>query len=553
MLLSQRLLNSGLFLKMSLSFLSPARTVLLASDEALYVYTTGTAGVNLADTVPWTEEGFVSRVAGLLTEKGEGKPALVLNDMVEQHYRKERVQRRGISVLDRASYVQRKLAAAFPNHPVKAGFPMKEKGGAQGKDNSVDIYLFAAVPVSEGFSRVVSAIRESLVPATGFFLLPIESSDMVKTLSAKLLRSEQKKNKWTVFIGQHRNGGLRQIVTKNGELALTRMTPISSSDSDPSVWSAELRQEYRATMSYLARFGYVPEDGLNVIVIANHHVHDTLQQVMDAPSNLTVLTVNDAARMLGLSINRQEDQRYADILHVAWAARKSTFILPMRAPQLEAVARPRRLAVAAGVLLVLSAVIMGYLCIDHFGKSALQRSAMEDLTRKKAGLDEVYEQERDRKEQLGFDVTLVQSSLSVAAELDRYKIDCLGIFHDIGRALGKNLRLESVTIERRREPFKKATSNSRSRRDREPELKPLYEARLRMLFPSTTDIDAGNKEVSDFRDRLEQVMPDREIKVVKFLKDYEYTEQIVVNAGAVDDQNLSQDFVSEIVIRGQFE
>ncbi len=542
---------------MSLSLLTPARTVLLVTDEALYVYATGGEGARLLDAVPWGEEDFVSRVSNLLASAADGKPALILNDLVEQHYRKERVQRRGVSILDKASYVQRKLVAAFPNYPVKAGYPMKEKGVAQGKDGGADIYLFAAVPASTGFSRIIAALKDSLVSVTGFFLLPVESSDMVKTLASKVSRAAEKKNKWTVFIGQHRSGGLRQIVTKNGELALTRMTPISSNDHDAGAWAAELHQEFRATMSYLSRFGFAPEDGLNVIVIASPHVHETLQGMIDITCNLTILSMGEATRILGLSIAGHDDERCADLLHVAWTARKSSFILPMHASELEVISRPRKIAFAASVLMLISACFLGYQTLGHFSAAAMKSGEIEKLSQRKAELDIAYEETLEAQKRLGFDIQLVQSSLNVAKELARYDIDVQEIYRNLGKALGKNLRFEDVSINRVRVPFRETESQSSSRGGRNQaqnqKLEPLYEVRLRMLFPGATDIDAGNQEVRDLRDRIAASMPEHDVEVVKFLKDYEYTEQVVVNAGAVEERDVSQDFVSEIVIRGRFE
>ena len=43
---------------MSLSFLSPARTVLLVSDEYLSVFSVSSSGVRLVDALPWEAENF---------------------------------------------------------------------------------------------------------------------------------------------------------------------------------------------------------------------------------------------------------------------------------------------------------------------------------------------------------------------------------------------------------------------------------------------------------------------------------------------------------------
>ncbi|MCD8520195.1 MAG: hypothetical protein LRY36_01405 [Alphaproteobacteria bacterium] len=71
-----------------------------------------------------------------------------------------------------------------------------------------------------------------------------------------------------------------------------------------------------------------------------------------------------------------------------------------------------------------------------------------------------------------------------------------------------------------------------------------------MTFPSTTDIDRGNKEVADLRDRLEILLPGHAVTVEKFLKDYEFVDELVVETGQAKKNDLSQDFVASIKIEG---
>jgi hypothetical protein len=72
-----------------------------------------------------------------------------------------------------------------------------------------------------------------------------------------------------------------------------------------------------------------------------------------------------------------------------------------------------------------------------------------------------------------------------------------------------------------------------------------------MTYPPDSEIDKGNQEVADLRARIQAAMPNAEVKVAKSLKDYEYTEGLVVKAGDLEKENLQQDFLAEIVILGQ--
>ena len=91
-------------------------------------------------------------------------------------------------------------------------------------------------------------------------------------------KESKEKASWTIFMGQQSSGSLRQIVTRNGELALTRMTPIVDTDIEPALWAREVTEELDSTMSYLARFGYKKEDGLDIIIVSNGSTHQALQQ-----------------------------------------------------------------------------------------------------------------------------------------------------------------------------------------------------------------------------------------------------------------------------------
>ena len=420
---------------MSVSFLASPRTVLMISDEFLSIYTTGAKGVKLIETVPWAAENFESHVTGIIVKDCGRKPVLILNDMVEQHYRKERVVKVGVNMMDKSSMLKRKLNVAFPSYPVRAAYLLKEKALKSEKQGAADIYIFAAVANSDQLNKTISAARASLASVAGFCLLPVESSDMVRALSTKLARKGKNKPVWSVFIGQHRNGSLRQVVTKNGDLALTRMSPITDRDDQPDVWAGEVYQELKATMSYLSRFGYDQSDGLDVIVIANPGAGEVLGGMIEEDCTLHIMTAGEAANALGLAAGRQENGRYADTLHVAWTARKSKFILPMRAVQIEEVSKPRQAAMVASLALMAGVCVFGYQAFNAGATLAQISSDYEAESRTKSQLDVQYEKEVQRLNQLGFDVQLVQSSITVNKQFESERIKLLHLIESTGKAL----------------------------------------------------------------------------------------------------------------------
>ncbi|MCB1720226.1 MAG: hypothetical protein KDI11_00550 [Alphaproteobacteria bacterium] len=531
---------------MSLSFLSPNRTVLLVSDEFLSVYTVSGSGVKLIDTIPWEAENFEKNVASIIAKDCGKKPVLILNDMVEQHYRKERVVRVGVGMVDKSSMVKRKLNVAFPHYPIRAAFPLKEKVAKTDSQPAADIYIFAAVAGNDQITKTIESTKKSMASVAAFCLLPIESSDMVKALSGKIgAKKGRKKNVWSIFIGQHQNGSLRQVLTKNGELALTRMSPIAEKDDDPQMWASELYQEFKSTISYLSRFGYDPADGLDVFVIANPAPAEALRSIFDEDYDLHILGVDEAARALGVNIGRQADMRYADVLHVAWAGRKGRFILPMKATQVDEVSKPRQVAMLVGMVLLCGSAFLGYQVVSSVGSLASLVSEIEDSKRSKSQLDAQYQREVQRLDEVGFDARLVQGALAVHKEFEDERIPILTVFQKVGKALGKDLRIDSIEIKKTKSTI---AQNVWGAVKNEPQ--PQFEARMKMTYPSTANVDKGNKEVADLSGRIESLLPGYKVEVTKFLKDYEYTEGLIVEAGDLEKQNIQQDFVAEILIRG---
>lgn len=533
-----------------MSFLSSSRTVLILSDEALYIYAISRA-VRVVDVVPWDDSDFVDKVAKILVKDCGGKSVVILNDMVEQHYRKERVP--PVGIMDQANVIKRKLNVAFPSYPVRAALALKEKaptqGGGKGKGK---VYIFSAVPASEGFEKTMAAVRKSLCSISGFGLLPIESAGLVRKMSEKLTPKGKKPPVWSLLMGQHQHGGLRQIVTKNGELALTRMTPVIDTDDDPHEWSQQFYQEFKATMSYLSRFGFNPEQGLDVMAITNPQASDLLADMINVDCNFHALTVREAAKLAGVNVGGQKSQRYADALHVAWIGKKPRLSLPMRAQQIETVSRPRQIAALATILLLGFAGYQGYQALTAFQGMQEAQSELDEVRSKQKRLSRQYDEEVARKEALGFDVKLVQAAVDVHGDYEAKALPVLNVADALGRALGRDLRIDKVEISRvgEKNSSQKGFSLYGKGAQGEKKGKASYEVTFQMTFPGTTDIDRGNKEVSDLKDRLELLLPDHKVEVLKYLKDYEYVDELVVESGDKKDDKVVQDFIASIKIEG---
>lgn len=100
------------------------------------------------------------------------------------------------------------------------------------------------------------------------------------------------------MISHHETGGLRQIFTKDGTLALTRLTPLADNSPENPNWVEELYHEFTGTMGYISRFGFSTADGLDIVIICNENNKKELQGRDFKGANLHLYTVDEAAKSL---------------------------------------------------------------------------------------------------------------------------------------------------------------------------------------------------------------------------------------------------------------
>jgi hypothetical protein len=539
-----------------MAIFSPSRCVLLLSDEGLNIFDVS-GRVHLLDSIPWETQDFEEAASDIIKKKCRGKSILIVNDMVEQHYRKERVPK--VSPFDRSNILKRRVSAAFPSYPIRAAIKLKEKAPAREGQPNGEIYLFAAVPLSENIRKTLDAVQKSYASIAGFSLLPVESSSMIHALSKKLAKRGDSAAMWTVFVGQHQSGGLRQIVTKNGELALTRMTPIIDTDIDQDVWTSEVASELKGTMSYLSRFGFDPADGLDVVIIANNSVADRMVAKVDFECNLSVLTSVEAANLLGIKIGRQEEQRYADPIHIAWAGRKSALTMPLQAAQLDKISGPARVATAASLLLLLGCAWFGYQAFVSAGEWTSNSSRISDITVRVDSLRTQHTAEVEKKKAAGVDFMLIESSTKVFDRLEKQSMKPLSVFETIGHSLGADLHITSmevkpvggaasVSLEGQMAPGSSIVDTSG-----QPAAQAEYEVVISIILPAALDPKKGVELISGLESRLRANLPQHSVSILKQVADLSYTGNFVGEATSkIQEQQgkEKQDYEAQIVIRG---
>ncbi|MEM6781494.1 MAG: hypothetical protein AAF569_06485 [Pseudomonadota bacterium] len=500
-------------------------------------------------SVEWDEPLFDDMVNGILVDDCGKKPVVILNDMVEQHYRKERLPK--VSVMDKNTVLNRRLQIAFPSYPIRAALESKQKtissaDKVAGADNKGGLYLFAAIPSSDPFLKTMAAVRRAHVSISGFGLLPIESAAMVSTLAKKLGGEEKGKMHWTVFIGQHQNGGLRQVITRNGELALTRMTAITDKDGDSGLWARDVVGELKSTMSYLSRFGYGGNDVLDVIIVSEADAAKHLKAMIEIPCRLHLVLVQEAAQSLGIKIDNQDNPRYAEALHAAWSAGKAKLVLPMKATQIESIEKPQQIAMVAMLALLAGFGFMGYQIFTSTQSVISTANQIADKQQISQRVEREYQQEIERKEALGLNVQLIQNSLAVYEELQGAAMRPLPAIISMANAMGPTLKLDAFKMVEQRE----ALTNFRQNRSAEPEVK-KFDGFLQLSFDPATDPEIAVAEVNKLKQRLEMAFPDNRVEITKQAFNAEVSTTFMGETERITEETAEQsDLTAELAVRG---
>ena len=546
-----------------MSVLSSSKTVLVLKDEGLQIFSAARAATKFVDLIPWETEDFEISVSHIISKKCKRKPVVILNDMVEQHYRKEKMPK--VGALDKGAVLKRRLSLAFPNYNIRAALKLKEKKG-----NAVGAsYLFAAIPSGDQVKKTIQAVDMSGASIQGLYLLPVESSEMVRALSAKLSKKRAHKAEWVTFVGQHQGGGLRQIVIRNGELALTRMTPIIDTDVEPDLWAKEVSVELLSTMSYLARLGFKETDGLDVIIIANDSAQTVLEQSVDVGADLEIMTASEAASFLGINLGQQKNLRYADALHAAYVAKKPKLKLPMQSSAIDGVTKPRQIAALLIAGLLVGCAYFGYDVFGKFNKQIETSDRLEIVQQQVESVRSDYRRVLSERKALGYDLLLVNNTVEVYEEVQQSKYDVGFVLEQVGLALGADLKLNKMEFSSYEIKDDKQPANAFSYQPpsvvadtskEDTRKNSVLNLVISFSFSSTIDVTEGVNRMNALRDRLRERLEFYDVSIIKQVADLSYTGNFVAESpvessdedNAADAAQGSEEvYTAEIQIRGR--
>ena len=247
----------------------------------------------------------------------------VIFDTLDQARQEEEIPK--VSVLDRRKVMARHINMAFPGVNMRGARLIGE-----GEKKRTLRYEFASVPLDGRIPGWVEFVEALPNDTRGFFTIASENVDMVATLLPDDLPPVEEGNHWRHLIGVNVTGGFRQIIEKNGELCLTRLTAAPPPETPPEEFADMIYRDFQATVTYIKRLGYAAGDTLDLVVLTAAENREAMSGLeWGVARSATILSPHEAAEKLGLGSIGREDQPYCDVLHAAWFGSKRTPALPL--------------------------------------------------------------------------------------------------------------------------------------------------------------------------------------------------------------------------------
>lgn len=423
------------------------KRVLLVGSEGVALFGPTARGVERETALSWEVPNFDQQLTEALTEQNRSDPVLILFDGADQTYRKEENVPQ-LFIFDRIRYIKRKLEQAFPTYPVRASIlvePAKTKDKSTPKEPP--FYLFVALPETDRLDRVSGDILEAGVPVSGFGLLPAESVGLVSTLSNSLFKKGAKRSRWAVLIAQHETGGLRQVVVKDGNLALTRITPTSEAGIQGPAWVDEVLREFKATLTYIARFGYNADEGLDVVIICGNIEKQFFNQKSLPVTNFECLTITEALTAIGSRGVSLGEHNLGDALHAAWAARKRALAAPVVVPSIHRIMMPRLGARIGVVILALALLGSSIFVFNEYKNYTAIRDETIRQQGEKALKESLYAEESKVFDALPVKPQVVRGALTVKGLVESSGVNITPTLNVLRRNLDSDIRLSQLKFE----------------------------------------------------------------------------------------------------------
>lgn len=377
-----------------------------------------------------------------LAEDPKGRVSLLI-DTLDQSFKQEEIPK--VNILDRRKVLARHITMAFPGANLRGARLVNQTS------KKTLSYEFVSVPLDGRIPGWLDFLESLPNEKGGIHSIAAENVDVIGELAPKdTPELEEGQNHWRHLIGVNVTGGLRQIIEKNGRLALTRLTQAPPPDTEPQEFADMIIRDFKATITYIRRLGYQVGDPLDVVVLTSPESKAILQELdWEGARSVTVYTPYEAGLQLELGSIGREDQAYSDVLHAAWFASKRKAVLPMtRAAalgdtrddirELAFAASPYAAGIAAAAVISWTAWT-AYEFIDYSGRNEMLQSRLSQL---QTELSEV----QAKVAALPYEVSRVRNVIDVAETLERGKIDFMPHLSNLGTALESDAVVLSLEV-----------------------------------------------------------------------------------------------------------
>ena len=354
----------------------------------------------------------------------------ILVDTLDQTYQQDDLPKVGF--LDRRKIVNRHMALEFAGQNLRGAKLIKEN------PNKTLTYQFVSIPNDGRLAGWINFVVSLPNELTGYFALATEAVTMLEQLTPEELEPVEEGNHWRHIIGVNVTGGFRQIIEKNGSMGFTRLTQAPPEDTPPPEFADNINRDFKATVTYIKRLGYVAGDTLDLVIITSPDIKESLSGLDWADTrSVTVLTPLEAAEKLDLGSIGNEDQAFCDILYAAWLANQRQPALKLsRAAVGDTYEDLRDLAFflspyAAGLAVAATVIYTGF---AYFQASQLQEQQLA-LASQLNQARTIQTDTEQQNETLPFAADEMRSTFAVVESLESDQIDLTTDLQHIFEAL----------------------------------------------------------------------------------------------------------------------
>lgn len=418
------------------------KQVLVVGNDAVQLYVVQNKRISLYAEFSSTEENLGEELKKSF--KSIGSSLTILVDVVEQQYRKEAIP--AVSFFDKQKVIDRKLTIAFPQQQMRAAVPLRQKP----RDGESMVALFTALSETPLFTTIIGAVIDSEVFLSGIGLLPLEATNLVEKLVKALHERAKTENdtRWSVLMTPHKSGGLRQIVIKDGDLALTRMTPLSVDPRNVTEFTEEMIREFNATLTYLLRFGYVASDGLDLIMVSSPDVCQKVREYRLPVTHLYPLTPGEAGQLIDIiAVIDHYNITYGEIVHAAWNGVQSKLFVPLVSPIIKKVKSMRQMARAGIILLCFAIGYLAYVSVTLKIDSMTLESNIAEKNARRVALQHETDELSKKLNTLKHDPEKTRVTLSIHDEFANKNMDPEPMFKAIMSQMDRDkVHIKDISI-----------------------------------------------------------------------------------------------------------